>query len=165
MITLEPDSVLVQYFVWSCDHLPCTTSADAVEENGKMTSRDRSGHYYIAHGTTLCHLFWVTLWVPFACVAFISFAFSMFVVVHIGVHNNFMRGHADAGPLVDAAAYFIPEAFVACAVWIFGCLFLAIIGGSKTGFFSLLWQYLSGIKQRICPLVRFGVIQGEDSDV
>ena len=43
---------------------------------------------------------------------------------------------------------------------VFAILVLAIIGGSKTGFFALLWQYLKGIKERICPLVRFGTPEG-----
>jgi hypothetical protein len=156
MISLESGGVLARYFVWSCDHLPMTTAWYTVKEDGKNIERSRNGAHYIEQGTTLCHIFWSILWVPLFSVAIASFAILVICAVHVGLHNGFMRSHSDAGPLVDVATYFFPEAFVLGVALLAGCLVFAIIGISKVGFFSLLWQYLKSIKQRVCPLVRFG---------
>ena len=155
MISLESGGILARYFVWSCDHLPLTTASYYVVEEGKKIERRRTGAHYIGYGTTLCHIFWAILWVPLISAAIVSFFVFMFGLMHVLAHNDFMLKNPDSGAFVSAASYFLPEAFAAGIMLVAGCVVLACIGGSKTGFFSLLWQYLKGVKQRICPLVRF----------
>lgn len=156
MINLESGGLIARYFIWSCDHLPFTTGWYTVEEAGEEIARRRTGAYYVERGTTLCHIFWAIFWVPLIHAAFASIFLFVFSSVHVIVHDNFIREHPYSGPFVSAATYFLPEAFAIGIALAVGSLILAVIGGSKVGFFSLLWQYLKGVKQRICPLVRFG---------
>jgi len=156
MINLESRGLLAKWFVWSCDHLPLTTAHYIEGEGNGKRERSRSGAYYIERGTTLCHIFWAILWVPLIVVAVIGFIGFILCAVHVIEHDTFMSKNPDAGLILNVATYFLPEAFMACFALAAGCIILACIGGSKTGFFSLLWQYLKGIKQHICPLVRFG---------
>lgn len=154
MINLDAGSKLAKWFVWSCDRLPFTVTR-IYDEDGKDWGR-RKGASYLASGTTLCHIFWATLWVPIALAAFSSFCVFFLTVVHVLLHEDFIKAHPDAGPLASIASYFMLEGFMLGMAAAVGILILSIIGGSKVGFFNLLWQHLKGIKQRICPLVRFG---------
>lgn len=156
MISLERGSLLTRYFIWSCDHLPLTTANYHVEEDGKEGECYRTGTHYVENGTTLCHIFWAILWVPLIAVAILSFILFMLCAVHVIMHRDFMIKNPDAGPVLNVATYFLPEAFMAGIALLAGCIILICIGGSKVGLFSLLWQYLKGVKQHICPLVRFG---------
>ena len=152
MIRLESSSLLTRYFVWSCDHLPLTTGR-YVEAGSRVKAR--RGIFYVENGTTLCHIFWAIFWVPLFAAAIASFVLLYIVAVHIQAHAVFMKANPDSGTLTDVASYFLPEMMMLGVALFAGCVILAIIGGSKTGFFSLLWQYLKGIKQRVCPLVQF----------
>ena len=79
--------------------------------------------------------------------------------MHISTHDDLVRRNYELfydHPALGIAAYFVPEAIAAAAIAVGGLIILACIGGNKVGFFALLWQYLKGIKQRICPLVHFG---------
>lgn len=151
MINIKSNNTLARWFVWSCDHLPLTTGT--YQEDDKEHSR--SGAHYIQNGTTLCHIFWAILWVPLISVSLVAFVLSLFVMVHITGHNEFVASHPYSGQLMQASAYFIPEAIMLVIGLVVGLLIFAIIGGSKSGFFGFLWQYLKGVKQRVCPLVRF----------
>ena len=152
MINLHADSRLTKWFVWSCDHLPFTTTY--IYEGDKNCGR-RKGASYLASGTTLCHIFWAILWVPILLTAFCSLSMFMLTMAHFSVHQDFIRTHPYAGPVTSFMSYFIPEGVALLIAAVIGVLILSIIGGSKVGFFQLLWQYLKGIKQRICPLVKF----------
>lgn len=154
MINLDANSRLSKWFVWCCDHLPLTVTRVYGGE-GDHAGKRRTGASYIEGGTTLCHVFWAILWVPLLGTAFVSLAVFLFTSVHFLAHRDFIRQNPDAGAVVDVLAYFIPEAFMLGAVVVVGLMILAVIGGSKVGIFRLLWQYLKGMKQRICPLVRF----------
>ncbi len=155
MIRLESSSLLTRYFVWSCDHLPLTAGNYVVKDGEKEMWHLKTGRSYLESGTTLCHIFWAIFWVPVLGAAIIGSVAFYIGGLHFLMHRDFMRGHPDAGPLLNVAAYFMVE-WVMLGIALFaGCVILAIIGGSKTGFFSLLWQYLKGIKERVCPLVQF----------
>ncbi|HWX13483.1 MAG TPA: hypothetical protein VNY06_01160 [Methylocella sp.] len=154
MIDLDATGRLTKWFVWSVDHLPMT---NGYIDSGKDDVPDtaKSGAWYVEHGTTLCHVFWAILWVPLLGAAFAGFMFSMVIMMHVEAHYEFVEKHPFANPVIQVASYFIPEAFLLGVALLVGIIILALMGGSKTGFFSLLWQYLKGIKQRICPLVHF----------
>ena len=153
MINLNVDNKLTKWFVWSCDYLPLTVT-HIYDEDGNDCGR-RDGASYLANGTTLCHIFWAILWVPILGAGLISFLVCMVVILHFAAHEHFIRYHPDAGPIADIMSYFLPEAFLISIAVLAGLTIFAIIGGSKSGFFILLWQYLKGIKQQICPLVKF----------
>jgi hypothetical protein len=154
MIRLETTNFLTRWFAWSCDHLPATTGYLPPEKEGG-DARAKTGAWYVENGTTLCHLFWATLWAPLLGVAFVGFILSMIIMIHVEAHYEFVAKHPDYSPALQAAAYFFPELFLLGGVIAFGTVVLAVVGGSKTGFFSLLWQYLKGLKNRVCPLVKF----------
>lgn len=145
MINLKSDSLLARWFVWSCDHLPFTGT--------------RKGNCYLSEGTTLCHIFWAILWVPLLAIAFVGFFSFVMLMLHIAAHDNFIAskspGFVVDHPLLSFGAYFMPEAVALGMVGAGGLIIFACIGGSKVGFFQLLWQYLKSIKHRVCPLVRF----------
>jgi len=153
MINLDSDSRLTKWFVWSCDHLPLTVT-HIYDADGKDHGR-RKGISYIASGTTLCHIFWAALWVPIAGTAIFSLFAFIIVIMHIASHDDFIKSYPDVGPVANFASYFFPEGVALVIAAAAGILILSIIGGSKVGFFKLLWEYLKGIKQRICPLVKF----------
>ena len=153
MINLEANSWLTKWFVWSCDHLPFTVTRIYGADH-KDCGR-RKGSAYIESGTTLCHIFWATLWVPVAMAAFSSLFIFIFVTMHFAVHQDFIKSNPNAGSLASIASYFIPEGVALGIAALAGLFILSMIGGSKSGFFMLLWQYLKGIKQRVCPLVKF----------
>ena len=158
MINLDADSRLARWFVWSCDQLPFTVTHN-YDEDGKDLGR-RKGASYIANGSTLCHIVWAVLWVPIAAAAFSGFFIFMFVALHFSIHSDFAMSNPNIGPLANFAAYFIPEGLALGTAALVGIIILSLIGGSKVGFFKLLWQYLRGIKQRVCPLVHFdGVVK------
>ncbi len=154
MIRLETTNLLTRWFVWSCDRIPMT---NGYIPSGKDDVPDtpKSGVWYVENGTTLCHLFWACLWAPMLLVAVAAFALSMLVMVHLEGHYEFVEKHPDAPFIARAAAYFFPEMAILAFVIVFGTVVLAVVGGSKTGFFSLLWQYMKGLKNRVCPLVKF----------
>ncbi len=157
MIDLDATSRLAKWFVWSCDHLPLTVTREYGD--GKPGGVRRTGTYYLSHGTTLCHIFWAVLWVPLIATALVTAAAIFIAFAHVSLHNDFVSRNYELvydHPALDILFYFLPEAVVAATVAIAGLIILACIGGYKVGFFALLWQYLKGIKQRICPLVHFG---------
>lgn len=155
MINLEANSLISRWFSWSCDHLPFTTAHYQEVVDDKRIYKCRSGAHYLSNGTTLCHVFWAILWVPLLVIAVACFFLFIIGAVHVLGHNDFVRQHPDSGVLLDAAAYFLPEAAVLGGAIISGLVFLVVFGGAKAGFFSLLWRYLKGIKQKVCPLVGF----------
>lgn len=148
MINLETDSRLAKWFVWCCDNLPLTVTRDHSDESKEPDGVRRKGAYYLERGTTLCHIFWATLWVPLAVLAVAGLTVFMFGFMHFQTYHDF---NDKIGPV----AFFMPEMFALAGAAIFGTILLVLIGGSKSGFFKLLWQYLKGAKSRICPLVRF----------
>lgn len=153
MIRLQTANFLVRWFVWSCDHMPFTVTA--VYDEDKRKHIPRTGAYYVANGTTLCHIFWAILWVPLLLAVFGVLFLILLLAIHVGMHNDIVNESGVTSPIASAALYFVPELFALGAGALFGFVLLALIGGSKTGFFMLLWQYLKGVKSRICPLVRF----------
>jgi hypothetical protein len=80
----------------------------------------------------------------------------MIVMIHIEGHYDFVANHPHYPAILLAASYFIPEIVLLGASLVFATIILAIIGGSKSGFFVLLWQYLKALKHHICPVVHFG---------
>jgi hypothetical protein len=155
MIRLEASNLLVRWFVWCCDHLPATTGYLLSEKPGAESGPAKTGAWYVENGTTLCHLFWACLWVPLLGTAFVGFVLLMVIMVHVEGHYEFVAKNPDSNPVLQVAAYFFPEVFLLAGILAVGIIALAVIGGSKTGFFSLLWQYLKGLKNRVCPLVKF----------
>jgi hypothetical protein len=157
MIHLDTNSRLAKWFVWSCDHLPLTVTREHGDGKPPEGVR-RHGAYYLSRGTTLCHIFWAVLWVPLFATALVTVAVFLFVFMHVSAHDDFVRHNYELvyyHPTLDILLYFVPEAVAVAIAAIAGFFILALIAGSKVGFFALLWQYLKGIKQRICPLVHF----------
>lgn len=152
MIRLEANNLLVRWFVWCCDHLIITVGTYRDDDGKKQR---RTGAYYVQNGTTLCHVFWASLWFPLILVAFAGFALSMITMMHVEMHYEFVANHPYANPALQFASYFVPEGFLLIFAAVVLVIILTVIGGSKSGFFSLLWQYLKGIKSRVCPLVKF----------
>jgi hypothetical protein len=146
MVNLRPTGNVAKWFVWCCDHLPATVAMDY----GAKPVVSRKGMYYVENGTNLCHIFWAILWVPLLIVAVASFVLFMVVIAHVALY----REHSDQMGIVAA---FIPEEFVLASALLGGILILAILGASKIGFFKLLWLYLTSLKGRICPLVKFQI--------
>ena len=153
MINFDVNSRLTKWFVWSCNHLGGFTTATYRDADDK--EHTKSGEYYVANGTTLCHIFWAILWAPLLLIVFSGFIITMFVMIHIEGHYVFVNKHPDYSPILQTASYFIPEVIVLVGCLIVLIVVFAVIGASRTGFFTLLWQYLKGIKQRVCPLVHF----------
>lgn len=151
MINLDANGRLTKWFVWSVDHLPFTAGSYKVEDE----ERYRTGEHYITNGTTLCHIFWATLWMPLITVAFLGLLATLVVMMHVLPGLDFAQKHPDFSPAAQIAMYFLPEWVALLLAVVVGTIILAIMGGSKTGFFALLWSYLKGIKQRICPIVHF----------
>ncbi len=158
MINLASESNLTKWFIWSCDHLPFTVTRIYSGENDHQGIR-RTGVSYVENGTTLCHIFWAALWVPIAIAALAGFLLFILAAMHFYGHQDFVASHPDASPLASVASYFIPEIIALVFATAMGIFILSVIGGSKVGFFALLWQYLKGIKQRVCPLVRFNNVE------
>lgn len=152
MINLSANSRLTKWFVWSCDHLPLTTSTYRDDDNREHW---HDGAFYVSAGTTLCHIFWAMMWVPLIIITVAGMGTVFIAMIHIEGHYEFVAQHPDYSPALQAASYFIPEIALIGAAFPVLIVILAIIGGSKSGFFSLLWQYLRGVKQRVCPLVHF----------
>lgn len=146
MIKLEINGRLTRWFVWCCDNLPLTVTRDYSKD--KESGVRRNGAYYLERGTTLCHIFWATLWIPIAIGFFVSFLVFMLGMLHVAAYHDF-------GDKLGPAALLIPEAFALGIAALMALFILALVGGDKSGFFKLLWQYLSGIKSRVCPLVKF----------
>lgn len=162
-MNLDASTRMAKWFVWSCDHLPLTVGQYIVKDNdGDRVSRARTAAYYITNGTTLCHLFWAMLWVPLAIAAAFGFVLSMVVFAHVAMHDSFVLDHPYVSPALQVAAYFLPEAWLIVFAFAFGLIILTCIGGAKSGFFSLLWQYLKGIKSRVCPLVQFNSLRAAE---
>ena len=165
MINLDTDSTLTKWFVWSCDHLPFTGTRDYGEGKPQDGER-RRGAYYVERGTTLCHLFWAMLWVPLLAVAVATGILVLFVAAHVGMAHSPVKDQFICGlqtcrqmTYVDeygVLSYFFLEGMMLTVVAGVALLFTILFGASKVGFFGLLWQYLKGIKQHVCPLVRFG---------
>lgn len=146
MIKLEMNGRLTRWFVWCCDNLPATVTRDYSEN--KLNGVRRKGAYYLERGTTLCHIFWATLWVPIAVGFFVSLLVFLFGMLHVSAYDDF-------GDKLGPAAFLLPEAIALGIAVLLALLILTVVGGDKSGFFKLLWQYLSGIKSRVCPLVKF----------
>jgi len=151
MIDLQQNTFLVRYFVWSCDHLPLTGTTDYTK--GGEGER-RYGSHYIETGTTLCHLFWVVLWMPMIVAAFSAAVAVMLALVQISAYENHRAK-------LGIAAFFIPEFIIMGAAAAIGLIILIVFGAGKSGFMKMLWLYLKSIKHRICPLIRFNVANRE----
>jgi hypothetical protein len=134
MIQLDPNSLVTKYFLWQCDHNVFVTNADPVDNKYVR----RKGAYYLEHGTTLCHIFWATLWMPLVAAAIIGFLLVMLAALHVSAYEAF------SAKFVIAAAL----------------LTLILMGAGKLPFWKLVWLYLKGIKNRICPLVQFDAVKG-----
>lgn len=146
MIDLDPKGTLTSIFVWCCDHLPLTVTRDYSED--KRDGIRRTGAHYIEHGTTLCHIFWAILWMPILWAAAVAFIIFMIVMIHVA-------GYRDHGETMGVAAYFIPEMAAAGIGSLAGVVILVTIAASKGGLLNLIWEYLKGMKSRVCPLVVF----------
>lgn len=148
MIDLHPDGILTRWFVWCCDHLPLTVTRDYGEGKPSHGSR-RSGAYYLERGTTLCHVFWASLWVPLIGTALGTVLFCLFIFMHVALYR-------DKDNATGVWVAFIPEITVIAAVVPGAVVILAVMGAGKVGFIRLLWTYLKALKSRVCPLVKFG---------
>lgn len=155
MINLRADDTLTKWFVWCCDNLVLTVTREYGEGKPSNGLR-RTGAYYIERGTTLCHIFWASLWVPLIATAGAAFVACLFIYMHV---DSYEHGKDQFG----IAAALFPEGIVACSVLVGSLPFFIIMGASRVGFFKLLWVYLKGIKSKICSLVRFDEM--EDADV
>jgi hypothetical protein len=148
MIRLARNSRLTMWFVGCCDYLPFASS--------------KKGIHYLENGTTLCHIFWAALWMPIIAVCLAGLAVFIFGMGHVAAYREY-------GYRIGPAAFIAPELFALGMAVVFATVALAIIGGDKSGFFKLLRQYLSGVKSRICPLVKFdsdmGRVAGRAKDV
>ena len=141
MIHLRADSRLARWFLFCC----------------KLGFAIKPGAHYLANGTTLCHIAWVTFWFPLIAVAVFSLLATTFVLTHLMLHDEFVSGYGELAQntAVFYASYFLLEGIILAIVAVAGMIILACIGGNKVGFFRLLVQYVRALKQRICPLVRF----------
>jgi hypothetical protein len=149
MIQLDPNSLVTKYFLWQCDHNVFVTNADPVDNKYVR----RKGAYYLEHGTTLCHIFWATLWMPLVAAAIIGFLLVMLAALHVSAYEAFSAKFG-------IAAFFAPEFFVLGFVIAAALLTLILMGAGKLPFWKLVWLYLKGIKNRICPLVQFDAVKG-----
>lgn len=146
MVNLNAQGPVARYFIWCCDHLPATVKRD-YSENKAVRVR-RKGTHYISAGTTLCHVFWATLWVPLFIAALTGFMFTGLVAIHVGTYKDF-------GPRLGVWAFFFPEGVALVLMLAVGIIVLAIFGADKSGFARVLWHYLKNIKTRVCPIVQF----------
>lgn len=147
MINLASTSHLTKWFVWCCDNLPFTVTYDYTDGD-KPTIKRRTGAYYVGRGTTLCHIFWATLWVPIASCAAIGLLLFLIGIFHVEAYHSF-------GKTLGVAAIFVPEYIIAGIAIVVALFVFVIIGADKSGFFKLLRLYLNGIKNKVCPLVKF----------
>lgn len=141
MISLSETNKLTRWFIWCCNNLPGTVTYEYAK--GKGPER-RTGEYYLTRGTTLCHLFWATFWVPLFYTAFTSFVGFVLVMTHIAFGVEY-------SPRLGLLAYFMPEGII-LAITLILCLLVFGLIGVRT---SVLWQYLYALKARVCPLVNF----------
>jgi hypothetical protein len=144
MINLRPNTILAKWFVWCCDHLLGTVTREYARPGGIR----RTGAYYLEHGTTLCHIFWATVWVPLMSAAAITIVIALFLAIHIDLYLRYSSQFGIASAL-------LPEG-VALGVGILVVIVMfAIMGVYQVGFFKLLWLFLKGIKNKVCPRVTF----------
>ena len=146
MIRLKTTNFWTRWFAWCCDYLPLTGTRDYSEDDPNGTRR--GGAWYLEHGTTLCHLFWAMFWLPLAVAVLGASVAGLFLFTIVEVH---IQTYYDYG----AVGLLIPAGVVAGCVAVIGALVLILIGGEKSGFFKLLWSYLRGLKDHVCPLVKF----------
>ena len=78
------------------------------------------------------------------CAAVIGFVLLLVVGMHVEMYQRL----GTPGLLVPIG--FVLGMAVAVAVFV-----LVFIVSDKSGFFKLLWHYLKGLKDRVCPFIRF----------
>jgi hypothetical protein len=136
MLTVNKGSLKAKLFC-TCLHHPFARGSEKIDGQKPV-------EWYLEHGTTLCHFFWVCLWLPLFTIAITVLFFGAFSVSLVNAHIQFYHEYGVLG-------LFFPVGLLLGIIATAALIILAIIGAGKVG----LLTYLKVLKERICPMMRF----------